>query len=848
MQKDRFRIIFYIVLVLLLVAVFIVLDQLIWRNGRLAQVEPTSERYLLHTVMEVAATATALFTGAVALVRYYTRPRNMILLLGAGFAGAALLDGFHGFVTCLPISRHFPSIGSSLLPWSWNASRTFLAIVMFLSWIAWRREQKYGDAARLSDIAIYSTVGALTAATFLFFAFVPLGPAYFSGIFGRPQEFVPAVFFGIALCGYLSKQEWRTDPLEHWAVASLIVALCCQALFMSRSYMLFDGMFVVSHSLKIVSYVLVLVGLLTDIHATWIRELGLTAELKEANISLETRFQEAQAARRRAEEAEHQLEEVASQMAMPPRSQMHAGQKFSIQNLTLNGMMLCGGAIRGMSRQHSTFAKFTSAVARYLYESFCSEDGSSEFALLRIFHTQRYADMTEAQQRIATETHPDISPGTICVTLVGTAGDQPAWNQIASSKGHQVIPVSSADAVQQMPMFAQLQNQLGLSIHPDANLSSSILIDNQTTGVFHVEKALGSPFVPAQDFVSEYGIRSVVGFGDSLPDGAMFVAIGFAKVDIDRNAAQLFSHLSHSTLVGLAPFLKVEAKTVAQIHAFDRLLMNHEFIVAQQETRLREAFDKLAHSNEALEQSNVELKQFAYVASHDLQTPLRSVAGFADMLKATYGGELDAKADKHIARIVNGCKRMQTLINDLLSYSRVESRSLPFELTALNDVFADAVAVLDASLTDSGGSITRAELPVVRGDAAQLSQLLQNLIGNGLKYHGDEPPRIHVDACRNGASWQISVRDHGIGIAPEQHDRIFELFRRLHTQSEYPGTGIGLAICRRIVLRHGGRIWLESGGESGSVFYFTIPQPGDEPGAPDVNGMAAGPVSPETGA
>ena len=238
--------------------------------------------------------------------------------------------------------------------------------------------------------------------------------------------------------------------------------------------------------------------------------------------------------------------------------------------------------------------------------------------------------------------------------------------------------------------------------------------------------------------------------------------------------------------------------------------------------------EELTEAKSVVEQSNIELQQFAYIASHDLQTPLRGVAGFAQILQRDYQGQLDEEAVEHIGRIVAGCERMQALISDLLTYSRVESRSRPFEAVDLNEVFDDVVAILGSSIKDSGGEVTRGELPTVMGDRAQYSQLLQNLIGNGLTYHDDEPPRVYVSAENGDGEWTVAVRDNGIGIGTKHHERIFEIFRRLHTQDEYPGTGIGLAICRRIVQRHGGRIWLESKKGKGSTFYFTIPERGGE--------------------
>jgi signal transduction histidine kinase len=242
------------------------------------------------------------------------------------------------------------------------------------------------------------------------------------------------------------------------------------------------------------------------------------------------------------------------------------------------------------------------------------------------------------------------------------------------------------------------------------------------------------------------------------------------------------------------------------------------------EQQMTEQADQLDRANEALEQSNVELQQFAYVASHDLQAPLRGITGFVQLLQDAYKGKLDDQADEWIADTIDSVERMQMLIRDLLTFSRVDSRAMPFEAIPLRNAFDDAVKLLATSVTELGAQVTCDELPTVAGDRSQMAQLLQNLIGNGIKYHGDDPPRVHLSAEQNGGEWMIAVRDNGIGIDAKHHERIFEIFRRLHTQQQFPGTGIGLAVCRRIVQRHGGRIWVESEPGRGTTFYFTIPE------------------------
>jgi PAS domain S-box-containing protein len=230
-----------------------------------------------------------------------------------------------------------------------------------------------------------------------------------------------------------------------------------------------------------------------------------------------------------------------------------------------------------------------------------------------------------------------------------------------------------------------------------------------------------------------------------------------------------------------------------------------------------------------LERSNRELEQFAYVASHDLQEPLRMVHSYTQLLGRRYKGKLDADADEFIAFAVDGASRMQRLISDLLAYSRVGTRGKEFAPTNCETIVDQALTNLQVAIQESGATITRDPLPTLMADDVQLVQLFQNLIGNAIKFHGAAPPHVHVSAqktsevSKTSEVWKFSVRDNGIGIDMQFAGRIFGIFQRLHARGEYPGTGIGLAICQRIVERHDGRIWVESEPGKGSTFYFTIP-------------------------
>jgi len=224
-----------------------------------------------------------------------------------------------------------------------------------------------------------------------------------------------------------------------------------------------------------------------------------------------------------------------------------------------------------------------------------------------------------------------------------------------------------------------------------------------------------------------------------------------------------------------------------------------------------------------LQRSNQELEQFAYVASHDLQEPLRAITSYTQLLAKRYQGQLDEKADKYIHYVVDGATRMQQLIQDLLTYSRVGRYELKLQPTDCNAVVERVQHDLQVVIAESNAVITVDALPTILADTAQVTQLFQNLIGNALKYRGQAAPSIKISARQQGKEWAFSIQDNGIGIEPQYAERIFEIFQRLHTRREYEGTGLGLAICKKIVARHHGRLWVESQLGQGATFCFTFP-------------------------
>lgn len=256
-----------------------------------------------------------------------------------------------------------------------------------------------------------------------------------------------------------------------------------------------------------------------------------------------------------------------------------------------------------------------------------------------------------------------------------------------------------------------------------------------------------------------------------------------------------------------------------------RVMREHAMRVAKQEAerQLQLAADALSRNNEALRRSNEDLQHFANVAAHDLQAPLNAVEGCIQLLREECAGKLNEQGEQWMSFILDNTRRMQTLIHDLLAYARLDSQVQPFEVVSVKKILDDVLSMLASQICSAKAEIICDDLPYLRVDRQQIYQLLMNLIQNGIKYNRQDVPQVRVSAVQEGNEWVFAVADNGIGIDPQHHARIFEIFQRLHGSGTYPGSGIGLAICHKIVSRHGGRIWVESQEGKGSVFYFTVP-------------------------
>ncbi len=307
--------------------------------------------------------------------------------------------------------------------------------------------------------------------------------------------------------------------------------------------------------------------------------------------------------------------------------------------------------------------------------------------------------------------------------------------------------------------------------------------------------------------------QASVGFPPHHPPMRSFLGVSIRAHD------RVFGRIYLTEKQGADEFSELDEEIVGALAAHAGKAIDQALLLLQ----VTMAENLLRELNNELIRSNADLQQFAYVASHDLQEPLRMVASYTQLLAKRYKGKLDADADDFIGYAVDGATRMQRLINDLLAYSRVTSQGKAFEPVDCNLLLENVLNTLRLAIEENRAVVTHDALPMVTADTGQLQQLFQNLLSNAIKFHGSEPPTVHVSAEPRNSEWVFSVRDNGIGVDAQYADRIFVIFQRLHNAEEYPGTGIGLALCKKIVERHGGHIWVESQPGRGATFYFTIP-------------------------
>ncbi len=802
---------------------------------------------LVHTLLEHSAALLAFIVGTIALIRYYSRKNPTFLFIGAGFLGTGFLDGYHAIVTSGLFDEVITAYAhDALVPWSGLASRLCLSVCLWLSWLAWKHPGQQLHPSRAREIEVYSIIGTLTLGLFVLFAFVNL-PAglHPTWLISRPQELIPGLFFLLALLGYLRKGDWKNGGFEHWLVLALIPSCLGQIVFMPLSSVLYDNAYIMAHSTRLLSYTLVLVGLLISMYRLF-RQAELSAEqIRITNLSLVK------------EMAEHQRAVAAlklDEQRLKTLLQLNEMTDASLQQLTDFSLE---EAVR-LTRSTMGYLAFMDENESILTMHSWSKDAMKECALPEkpfvypIEKTGLWGECVRQRKPVITNDYSlPNSAKKGCPeghVAIKRHMNVPVFegNRIVAvaGVGNKEEPYDELDVAQlrllMQGMWQILQRRRTEGALEDSRLLFTKFMDNSPAvafmkdragrmlyvnrtyeRVFHTTLAAvegktdfdlwpqdvaqrlrktdeailsGDRAVEVLEIVPtpEGGYRRWLAFKFPFRDGADELRLGGMAVDVtERERAQEELRTLNETL----------EKRVAERTA-----------LAEQRAR-------------DLERSNVELEQFAYVASHDLQEPLRSVSSFTQLLSRRYAGKLDADADEFIQYVVTGANRMSAMIKDLLAYSRAGRADKPLKPTNCEAAFNEAITNLRLNIEETSAVIEHGPLPTIMADASQLVRLFQNLLSNAIKFHADAPPRVFVGAERQQDGWLFKVQDNGIGIAPEQFKRLFLIFQRLHDPTLYSGSGIGLAVCKKIVERHGGRIWVESVPGQGATFFFTIPDP-----------------------
>ena len=756
-----------------------------------------------------------------AIARFYTKHNNIFLFIGTGFLGTALLDGYHAVVTHPSFAESFPSAPSSLIPWSWVASRMFLSILLLLSWLAWRRERLLGNRGRIGEGAIYGLTLSLTVVSFVFFAFVPLPRAYYPELlFLRPEEFVPALFFLLALLGYLSGGEWRQDTFQHWLVMSLIAGVVGQAAFMSTSGQLFDVMFDAAHAVKKLSYILVLVGLLVSMYHLFRDAEQTTQELGFKNVVLLTQQESSQDGILAVDENRHWVSwnrRFTDIWSIPPEIQQSRSSERALE--WVMGRIVNPDEFR--------------AGVEYLYEP-PEASGSDEIevkdgTILERYSTPSvgsdgrrygrvwyYRDITERKKseqrlerqslearllyettRLAAET--DFSEESLqhCVDTVCRLSGWPVGHVYLPGGGDHLV---SADiwhlAVEEHEEFRVVTDRTTFA--RGVGLPGRIWESGKPAWIPNIQEDTN---FPRNKLCAELSLRGAFGFPIKIRNETVAILEFFTGREMLPDECLLQLVASVGELVG-------------------RVLERRRY-----EEGLRQA-------RNAAEQANLSKSQFLANMSHELRTPLNAIIGYSEMLEAEANDEGLESFVSDLERIGQSGKHLLALINDVLDLSKIEAGRMELspETFELNSFIDDVVAASQPLLEQNANALrlqVADDLGSIHTDQVKLRQVLYNLLSNAAKFTREGA--IQLTAKReasDGGDWvQFDVEDEGIGMTPEQTEKIFDSFSQADasTTRKYGGTGLGLAITKHFCEMMGGEISVLSRLGEGSFFTVRVP-------------------------
>jgi signal transduction histidine kinase len=537
-------------------------------------------------------------------------------------------------------------------------------------------------------------------------------------------------------------------------------------------------------------------------------------------------------------------------------------ERYDLSRFDLSHMIRFGRRLRVVAEPGACMEDAAQRVVEYLRESLVEGDeGKPGCALVRCFKTHPLGKLSPELAQIAVSSlqgaqpHPELP----CLTLLATSGEEPEWNSRQSSRGHRAIPLERAEVFERAPMIGRLIQQMGLRPDDVIQPSPDFLLDaeQRAFNVFHVPEAQGSRYVPAQGFVEQYGIRSVLGFGGLMPSGELFALILFSRVPISREVADMFRTIALSTKLVLLPFTRgpvfreeigqafpqtnatAQERQRAEIATLQLLIPALEDVALQQTEKLKRAVyeaqqrtEEVRELNAVLERrveertaelvtTNEELKAFSFSVSHDLRAPLRTIDGFSAALQEDYAELLDETGRNYLRRIQAGVGQMNLLIDAMMRLSRVTRAELVRSTVSLSTA-AEAIAA-ELRERDPSRKVHFDIEPglIAEADTHLVKVLLENLLGNAFKFTSRRDAAL-IRMGWSEAQKAFFVQDNGAGFDMQYADKLFRSFSRLHTVQEFEGSGVGLATVARIVRRHGGTLWAEGAVGQGATFWFQL--------------------------
>ncbi len=770
--------------------VYWVLAAVLLLGGVLLRGFPEAQAEQLHFLTEVVATVLATLVGALALVRYYSKKETTFLFIGTGFLGTAFLDSYHLLVTS-PLFETLMDPSRSqenLRAWSWIASRVFLSLFLFVSWLTWRQESARGTGRKVDERSVYITAALLTSVIFLFFTRAPLRPAIYPDAFvPRPAELIPALFFTVTLVGYFLKGAWRTDVFEHWLIVGLLVSALLHGAFAAFSSEPYDQAFSAAHLLKAVSYVAILVGLLASVFTTFRREESAFDLSRRANEALAREVAVRRQAERVLQESEERLQDFLD---------------------SANDLIL-------MTQPDGTIEYVNRAWRRRLGYGETELSGRS------------FSEMVDPGSQPALEKAYEAA-----ITGEAIAGLE---LYLRSSQEEEVIvrgsmncrfedgePVSVRTMLRDVTEQKRAQQELA---HSEANLSA--LVESTGDAIWSVGED-GSLITFNSAFALEVetltGLEPRVGVNplQLVPPDHQDL---FRELYGRGLSGERFSQVWEVDLAGHGRAFELYfnpisggARTVGVV------------VFSKDVTRRQRAEEALLAAKDEAELANQAKSQFLANMSHELRTPLNSVIGFANILLRKKDA-MDPKEVSFLERILSNGKHLLELINEVLDLAKIEAGRMDVELEQvdLQEFLTETLGQMEGQIRGRPVQLVAqvpADLGTLETDPGKIKQVLINLVGNALKFtaEGSVTVEVEPDVEDSSLPQRIHIRDTGPGIPRDRLEAIFEAFQQADgsTARKYGGTGLGLSISRSLCHLLGYHVTVESELDVGSTFTINL--------------------------